>query len=406
MTTWSVVKDDTRERSRPASHFRFARAAFTAFLVLSLGFALIPREAQRPAAPPFSEQARASALAETMRLRAVSLQLAEDASGAQRQIYSRTVTLLTTQARALILPSDEATAAASAAPSASGSGTAAAAAAAPATVPALVAGLSASGRKRLTHAETADGGMARLLSAVGTAQLLQAAALAQASGTPVPALPAPPAPLANSTVTCPGAGPGDSASGSPGTASAEPGTASGAPAPGAAPGAATASGPATASSAASLADALQRTVRTEVETVYGYQVALTRLAGQATQRAKVLLTSHEARVDEAETHSRLHCAQIPPREPGYTLDASFLKNPAAGLASLEAGALPVYGDLVALSEGPTRKWAIASLLAATQSSIGWGSDPGPVPGLVLDTSQLPVLPEAAPSPHADLSSPS
>ena len=111
-------------------------------------------------------------------------------------------------------------------------------------------------------------------------------------------------------------------------------------------------------------------------------------------------------MDEAETHSRLHCARIPPREPGYTLDASFLKNPAAGLASLEAGTLPVYGDLVALSEGPTRKWAIASLLAATQSSIGWGSDPGPVPGLVLDISQLPAVPEAAPSSPADLSSPS
>jgi hypothetical protein len=166
------------------------------------------------------------------------------------------------------------------------------------------------------------------------------------------------------------------------------------------------SGTATASGAATRTDALQRAVRTEVETVYGYQVALTRLAGQATQRAKVLLTSHEARVDEAETHSRLHCAQIPPREPGYTLDASFLKNPAAGLASLEAGTLPVYGDLVALSEGPTRKWAIASLLAATQSSIGWGSDPGPVPGLVLDISQLPAVPEAAPSSPADLSSPS
>jgi hypothetical protein len=413
VTTWSVVKDDTRERSRPASYFRFALAAFTAFLVLSLGFALIPREAPRPAAPPFSEQARASALAETMRLRAASLQLAEDASGAQRQIYSRTVTLLTTQARALILPADETAAAASAAPSPSGSGTAVPATAAPATVPALVAGLSASGRERLAHAETADGGMARLLSVVGTAQLLQAAVLAQASGTPVPALPAAPAPLANPTVTCPRAGdsaPGDIApgAGSPGAASAEPGTASGPPAAASAPAPGTAplSGTAAASGEATQADALQRAVRTEVETVYGYQVALTRLDGHPAQQAKTLLTSHEARVDEAETHSRLHCVQIPPREPGYTLDTSFLKNPAAGLASLEAGTLPVYGDLVALSEGPTRKWAIASLLAATQRSIGWGSDPGPVPGLVLDTSQLPTLPEAAPSSPADLPSPS
>jgi hypothetical protein len=131
-------------------------------------------------------------------------------------------------------------------------------------------------------------------------------------------------------------------------------------------------------------------------------VALTRLDGPAVQQARDLLARHEALVGEAETHSRFNCAPVPPREPGYTLNAAFLKNPAPGLASLEAGTLPVYGDLVALSEGPTRAWAIASLLAAAQRSILWGSDPGPVPGLVLDTSRLPPLPQ--PSSPADPSS--
>jgi hypothetical protein len=133
-------------------------------------------------------------------------------------------------------------------------------------------------------------------------------------------------------------------------------------------------------------------VRTEVETVYGYQVALTRLEGAAAGQAKDLLARHEALVDEAEGHSRAHCAPIPPRDPGYTLGTSFLKTPAAGLASLEAGTLPVYGDLVALSDGGTRRWAIASLLQAAQRSIRWGSDTGPVPGIVLDTTLLPPLP--------------
>ncbi len=143
---------------------------------------------------------------------------------------------------------------------------------------------------------------------------------------------------------------------------------------------------------ASTAEALTQVIRTELETVYGYQVALTRLDGPAVQQAKDLLARHEEAVTEAETRSRLSCAAVPPREPGYTLDATFLNNPTAGLASLEAGTLPVYGDLVALSEGATRQWAIASLLAAAQRTVRWGSDPGPVPGLVLDTSQLPPLP--------------
>lgn len=380
MTTWSVVKDDTRENSRPRNYFRYALLTFTAFLVLSLGFALIPREAPAPAVPPFSEQARASALAETMRLRAAGHQLAEGASGAQRQLFSRTVTLLTTQARALVLPTDNApggtpkpSSTGAATSSATGSASAAATAA-PATVPALVAGLSASGKQRLVQAETADGGMARLLAAVGTAQLLQARSLAQASGTPVPALPPAPAPQRAAADSC-AAPASPSAPASPqATAPADPGPASGQP------------------GAASQADALNRVVRTEVETVYGYQVALTRLEGAAAGQASGLLANHEALVDEAEAHSRVHCAPIPPRDPGYTLGTSFLKKPAAGLASLEAGTLPVYGDLVALSDGETRRWGIASLLTAAQRSIRWGSDPGPVPGIVLDTTLLPPLP--------------
>ncbi|KRE59261.1 hypothetical protein ASG92_05325 [Arthrobacter sp. Soil736] len=367
------MKDDTRENSRPRNYFRYALLSFTAFLVLSLGFALIPREAPAPAVPPFSEQARASALAETMRLRAASHELAEGASGAQRQLFSRTVTLLTTQARALVLPAEKGPGGApdpSSPGSATGSATGSAAAtAAPVTVPALVAGLSASGKQRLVQAEKADGGMARLLAAVGTAQLLQARALAQASGTPVPALPAAPAPQRTAADSCPvPASPSAAAPGDAGAASAKPGS-------------------------ASQADALNRVVRTEVETVYGYQVALTRLEGPAAEQASSLLAVHEALVDEAEAYSRVHCAPIPPRDPGYTLGTSFLQKPAAGLASLEAGTLPVYGDLVALSDGATRRWAIASLLTAAQRSIRWGSDPGPVPGIVLDTTLLPALPE-------------
>jgi len=417
------VKKDTRESGRTTGYFRYALAAFTALLVLSLGFALIPRPVPEPAAPPFSEQARAAALAETMRLRAAGQQLAEGSSGARRQAFSRTVTLLTIQARALFLPSDDPSRAAADRPAGAASGSAPASAgapaaapattapatAAPATAQALVAGLSASGKLRLAHAQTADGGMARLLSSVGTAQLLQAAALAQASGTPAPAMPsaaalpaAPALPSASALTSPTTQAPAPSASCQPSAregATDPAAPSSQAPANSAAAPAASGTEATLPASDASTADALAQVVRTELETVYGYQVALTRLEGPAVQQATDLLSRHEAAVTEAEAHSRLSCAEVPPREPGYTLDATFLNNPTAGLASLEAGTLPVYGDLVALSEGATRQWAIASLVAAAQRTVRWGSDPGPVPGLVLDTSQLPALPEtAAPSP--------
>jgi hypothetical protein len=384
------VNDDSGRKRRPASYLRYGLLALAAFLVLSLGFALIPRESPAPATPPFSEQARAAALAETLDLRTVSQQLADGSSGARRQLFSHTVTLLTTQARALVLPGAAAGSAAGQSGTEGPSATASSGAApsGTATLPALVSALSKSGKARLVHAEKADGGMARLLAAVGTAQLLQATTLAQAAGTPPPALQAPAATQRNAA-TCSVDTPWGSSTGSEG--GAQSGN-DGQPTPTADP-----------AGSATLAAALDRVVRTEVETVYGYQVALTRLDGPAADQAAALLATHESLVGQAEAYTRVQCVSVPPRDPGYTLGTSFLQKPAAGLASLEAGTLPVYGDLVALSDGETRRWAVSSLVAAAQRTMRWGSDPGPVPGIVLDTALLPELPEpAVPSPsHSD-----
>lgn len=261
-----------------------------------------------------------------------------------------------------------------------------------------MAALSASGKARLIHAEKADGGMARLLAAVGTAQLLQATSLAQSAGTPPPSLPAP-APTQRSAATaCPDTSPSDGTAGTPGSS---PGSDSAQPSSTAESGSSDQpAGTGGAAETATLAGALSSVVRTEVETVYGYQVALTRLNGSAAEQAAGLLATHETLVGQSEAYTRVHCVSVPPQEPGYTLGTSFLQKPAAGLASLEAGTLPVYGDLVALSDGETRRWAVSSLLAAAQRTMRWGSDPGPVPGIVLDTALLPELPEPdAPSPH-------
>ena len=110
VTTWSVVKDDTRQNSDRRRYFRYAVNSLTALLVVSLGMALIPRQPPAPAETPFSERARAAALADARVLRAAGLEMAGAAAGdggpGAAAALDKTVTLLTIQARALMLPGD------------------------------------------------------------------------------------------------------------------------------------------------------------------------------------------------------------------------------------------------------------------------------------------------------------
>ena len=80
-----------------------------------------------------------------------------------------------------------------------------------------------------------------------------------------------------------------------------------------------------------------------------------------------------------------------PQQPGYILDSGFLAAPAAGLGRIEASTLAPYGDVVALSQGQDRAWALSALQSAAARAARWGADPGPVPGLILDVGQLPAL---------------
>ena len=421
MTTWSVVKHDGGEKQRRKLIPRIALLTCLALVVVSLGIALSPRSPKEPAKPPFSEQARSAALAETMRLRAAGEVLGGSTSGDAAPAVARTVSLLTSQARALLLPGQDEpdsalpagpaapsvvpsgapspapsgaqpaaatpdpSGAATGAPSPDPSGTptgAESAATLPASAAALATALADSAVQRLADAAVADGGMARLLAAVGTAQLLQASSLATAAGAPAPAVPDPAVPPLSGT--CP------DAAASPSSPAATAASAASAASAGSA-GSAGAD-----ANAATLPGALAATVRTELETVYGYQVALPRLGGAAAARASEQLVLHEALAAGAEALSRVHCAPVPQREAGYTTEQDFLANPAAGLGGLEASALPVYGDLVALSEGQTRQWAIAGLVGAARRSAVWGAETGALPGLAVDPAGLPELP--APSP--------
>ncbi|WP_346925946.1 DUF4439 domain-containing protein [uncultured Arthrobacter sp.] len=384
MTTWSVVKDDdTRQKRRRELTPRIALLACLALVVVSLGIAFSPGSPKEPAEPPFSEQARSAALTETMRLRAAGEELARPTGGDGQPAVARTVSLLTSQARALLVPGqdgeDSPPAPGSpppAAPSASPSA-AATTAPLPATAAALATELAASASQRLADAAVADGGMARLLAAVGTAQLLQASSLAAAAGAPAPAAPEPAAPQLSGA--CPSAPASQSSSASPSSSRA-----------------AASAGQDT--GAATLPGALAAAVRTELEAVYGYQVALTRLGGDAAASASQQLARHEALAADAETLSRMHCAVAPAREAGYTMAPAFLAAPAAGLGGLEASALTVYGDLVALSEGQTRQWAISGLVGAARRSALWGAETGVLPGLAADPAEFPELPAPTLSP--------
>ncbi|MGO4805732.1 DUF4439 domain-containing protein [Arthrobacter sp. 2MCAF15] len=410
------MNDDTREQRWqdhiPRTLPRYALLACLALVVVSLGVALMPGRPPEPAQPPFSEQARASALAETLQLLAAGSQLgtttegnsadnsadqsgkSDRSAGAGNPAVERTVTLLTTQAHALLAPGENlpdpsgaaatdsgratpsaaetpsvppASSTGSTAESTTGSSTAPSAAPLPSTPAGLAAALAHSGTQRLADAALADGGMARLLAAVGTAQLLQASALAAGTGTA-----APPADAAVPQLS--GTCPSESAAGQSATDQST-----------------KAQSPAGQSAAASgVGDALAAVARTEAQTIYGYQVALPRLGGDAAKSAAEQLARHDELLSDAEMLSRLHCAAVPPREAGYALGKAFLASPAAGLGSLEAAALPAYGDLVALSDGETRQWAIAALLGSGKRAVLWGADPGALPG--LDRAALESLP--------------
>ncbi|MFP5367233.1 MAG: DUF4439 domain-containing protein, partial [Actinomycetes bacterium] len=411
------MKDDNRENRPILRYFRYAVISFTAFLVLSLGFTLIPADPPAPADPPFSEQARRAALADSLDLLAAARQTAEAAGTdtAASPAADGTVTLLTLQARALVSPSesslpDAATAPASSlsSPSAASEGTAPSPEPTTAATPAdLAAALSASGLQRLRDAETADGGMARLLAGAGTAQLLAAGKLAAASGVAVETLPhaAAAAPGGSNAVGSPSSTPGPTDCPSPQPVpTGLPAT--GSPAPAAAP---ATDGDARASArpavpalqASALGAALSAAGAAEHQGVYAYQAALPRLAPDQTLIAQGFLEQHQELASEAAAHARAACLEPAIQQPGYVLDPGFLAAPAAGLAALELAALPVYGDLVAHADGDVRKWAIAALQSTARRAVQWGGDPGPVPGIALDPEQLPGLsaaPTASPAP--------
>lgn len=365
---------------------RFAVFALAALVVLSLGFALVPAEKPAPAQPSFSERARAAAFSKAVDLRTAGMQLAS-AGAADATVLEPVVTLLTIQARALLGPAPESAPASPPPPSTSGLPSAdhpsanLPSAGLP-TAAEFVQALADSGASRVKDAETADGGMARLLAGTGTAQLLAAGRLAAATGMPAPQ----------------GHAGTQGQSGTEGTGVTE-GQTSGAartPAPCPSPSAPATvpetTGPGTAEG---IRQALAAAITAEHQATYGYQAALPRLAPAEEGPASEFLVRHKEQAAAAEERLLSACGAPVPQQPGYVLDPGFLAAPAAGLGKLEAATLAAYGDVVAVSQGQDRQWAMSALQSAAARAMRWGADPGPVPGLALDAEQLPALPAGA-----------
>lgn len=378
---------------------RIVLVSLVALLVVGTGVALQPRTGEQPQ-PSFSETARTSALTDVLTLIDSARRL-EAAEGTKE--LADALELLTNHARALqgpaglapVTPSSPAMVTPNSSP-------------APVTPKRdeLLSTLVASSSSRLTAAAGSDGGTARLLAAVGTAQLLEASKLAAAWGLRAPTIAVPAGGVAEASSAQPGDGPRTAER----SASAAEAPAAGCPA---------AESPGTAGPAvATLPGALAEAVRAELEAVYGYQVALKRLEPGQAAAASAYLAKHQEALRQAEAISRLLCVGVPPREAGYRLPATFANAPARALGDLEADVLPLYGDLIALSPTPqgapsqdptnppaasdTRSWAIAMLVSAAQRAQSWAEPVPDFPGIILDTSELPTLqpPAEPPAPSS------
>ncbi|YCH09622.1 DUF4439 domain-containing protein [Arthrobacter sp. alpha11c] len=366
------MDEQTNEKRRSPGWGRLLLISVVALLVAGTGIVLLPRDSGTPPTVSFSESALADAFTDTHRLRESTAGLmAAAGSGSQTAALDDAVTLLTTQSRALLPPSAAASAMAGTADTSASSSASTAGdkddqaeddAPPEATPVSVVAGLTASGRQRLEDAREADGGIARLLAAVGSAQLLQGEKLAAMWQLRVPS----PTSSGNPPATTPAVHQCPSVSPTP------------------------------EATAATTDAALAATVRSEQEAVYIYQVALKRLDAGATAQAAKDLAVHERLLQQAEALTRRNCGDVPTREAGYRLPGQFAEDPAAGLGALESDSLQGFGDLIALSTGETRDWATSSLLAAVRRSLDWGATLAALPGLELDDDDLPPLPTPTP----------
>lgn len=239
-----------------------------------------------------------------------------------------------------------------------------------------------SAQTNLHSAWRADEGTARLLAATGTAQQIWAQRIAGLSGVPVP----------GGTGSVPGTEDVDGSEESPGARAADTARCpDGRPTATAETGSGSATPEAPAAARPDAAAALTSVINAELGTAYAYEVALAQVepdaevAGSWGGQAAV----HERHGADAVSYLADLC--LPPVAPvaAYRLDPDFLRDPAGSLPALEDQFPAVYADLVALSDGDLRGWAITRL-AAVSTDLYLTSETVPAaPGLDAVPDDLP-----------------
>ncbi|MHA7276571.1 DUF4439 domain-containing protein [Arthrobacter sp. Hz1] len=188
----------------------------------------------------------------------------------------------------------------------------------------FVADLFASAQQNLDAAITAEPGIARLLASVGTSQRQQAITLAGLQDLEVPPAAVMPAAAVNPSPDCAGATPANS------------------------------------TEASWLADA----VTAEYRSAYAYEVTAARTPDPAP--LLMLADQHTAAAVEGETLLDAGaCTPVPPHLQAFSLDPGFVEDPAATLAALDTSLVGMYADLVGLTDGSARQWAVQRFAAVT-----------------------------------------
>ena len=362
MTSSRVVKDsaDTRRSGFRGTLRTLARrtlrtvALLLAFtLVVALGLNLDGPPADGPPPLSFTEEAQLGAESRAADLAAAATALSVAVSsggaasdgassgGAESELsgtYAETAGILQEQADALWHPvlSDPPVTSAPTAAGLSEPTVAAESTAAPTPAPTpagFVADLFSSAQQNLNAAVTAEPGIARLLASVGASQRRQALALADLQGLKSP----PPGPLpsvaAGPSPTCPAPIPRN-------------GTAGGStPRAGTSP------------EDHPEADLLGEAVAAEHRSAYAYEVAAARGAEPST--LVEFAAEHASAAWAGETLLRtITCPQPGPQAPAFALDAAFFDDPEATLAALNTELMTMYVDMVGLTDGPARRWAV------------------------------------------------
>ena len=316
--------------------------AFT--LVIALGLNLDGPPPEGPPILTLTEDAQLAAEVRASDLAAAATVLADTAlSAAPRSdlgaAYTEAAVLLQTQANALrhpVFSAPEATDPATTDPPADGadslpssepsdgSSPGASVPAEPTPTPSgFVADLFSSAQQNLDAAVTVEPGIARLLASVGTSQRHQALTLAGLQDLEVPPPTALPAAPMESPHDCTDT-PVDTAE----------------------------------------TDWLAEAVAAEYQTAYAYEVTAARAPDPAT--LLTLADQHTAAAAEGEALlDTVVCTALPPRIPAFALDPGFVADPAATLAALETSLTGMYADLVGLTDGTARQWAVQRFAAVT-----------------------------------------